>query len=87
MLHKEKDLEKSSMNSDSSNKMKEIYRDSVADNNKGNLYNKINRYHFLNVYIIFFSTEITDKNENILSNGKSFDKFFKNGNDASSCKY
>ncbi|CAL1671698.1 unnamed protein product [Lasius platythorax] len=61
-LHKEKDLEISSMNSDSSNKMKEIYRDSVADNNK----------------------EITDKNENILSNGKSFDKFFKNGNDASS---
>jgi len=56
MLHIEKDLEKSSMNSDSSNKMKKIYRDSVADNNKDNLHNKINRYHFLNVCIIFFST-------------------------------
>lgn len=77
------------MNSDSCNKMKnnnEIYHSSIADNNKGNLYNKINRYNFLNVYIIFFSTEIIDENENIISN-KSFDKFDKSSNDASSCKY
>jgi len=87
------------MNSDSCNKIKDnnkIYHSSVVDNNKGNLYNKINRYNsyiisysrynFLNIYIIFFSTEIIDENENIISN-KSFDKFDKSSNDASSCKY